>query len=136
MNSYSKYKFSNNNIYSERALNPDLNVLKKPNSFNNINYQPNIQPTNLNLKNDIYSITEPDDEKEFSKTMNQNLKILENTLNKANSNLNNNKDYNYYNIQSNRNYILNQNKFNNDFHIQNNFNNNLNNYHNDYLSKN
>ena len=97
MNSYSKYKFSNNNIYSERALNPDLNVLKKPNSFNNINYQPNIQPTNLNLKNDIYSITEPDDEKEFSKTMNQNLKILENTLNKANSNLNNNKDYNYYN---------------------------------------
>ena len=86
MNAFNKFQFSNNH-FTERTINKEINYLKGQNLYYNNNFQQTLYPE-LNYKNDIYSITEPSDidDNGLNNTINQNLKILQNTLNKTTNN--------------------------------------------------
>ena len=147
MNDYSNYQYSNN-FYGDNGISKDFNLLKNNNLINNNIYQQRInQRPNLNIKKDIYSMTDPDfEESEFSKKINYNLRILQNTLNKTNnknqniSNQINKNEYIKYPIQEikrnykknndtleykNNDYILNNQNINN-YILQNNYTRNTN----------
>ena len=130
MNDYSNYQYSNN-FYGDNGISKDFNLLKNNNLINNNIYQQRInQRPNLNIKKDIYSMTDPDfEESEFSKKINYNLRILQNTLNKTNnknqniSNQINKNEYIKYPIQEiKRNYKKNNDNLeykNNDYSLNN-----------------
>ena len=147
MNDYSNYQYSNN-FYGNNGISKDFNLLKNNNLINNNIYQQRInQRQKLNIKKDIYSMTDPDfEESEFSKKINYNLRILQNTLNKTNnknqniSNQINKNEYIKYPIQEikrnykknndtleykNNDYILNNQNINN-YILQNNYTRNTN----------